>query len=187
MKIEFASFVIERERMRKRGEKRINLKGRWASGFDRCVFQSMVVVNIKMPYWCRRCVHFWRWLGLDWPANDDVRDDEMYAIQWNSLKLLHLANHAENVVMIVGQRCHATYLHCYHMNAVANDSMDFVSQPMTVLGAKDRCLVNELDALVLLLLGKLSNYFCNEKKNKIMSLFIEMSQKCWEKKLMISF
>lgn len=64
--------------------------------------------------------------------------------RWNLVR--HSANHVANVVTIEDQHCHAMYLHCYHMNAAVNGSMDFVSQPTTVLGVISRYLANELDA-----------------------------------------
>lgn len=43
-------FFLYRECERRKKKKITNLRERWATGFDRCVFQSVVVVNIKMPY-----------------------------------------------------------------------------------------------------------------------------------------
>lgn len=152
----------------------VNFKWSWATDFVQCVFQLVVVVNIKMPYWYRHCAHFWPLrLDLNWPANDDVTNGEMSVHRWNSVAV-HLASHRVvnvnvNVVMIVSRSHCVMYLHCYHMCAVAvsmNGSVDFVSRPMIVLEVVDRYWANAPDALVLWLANMQSNYFCIEEEKK---------------------
>lgn len=83
----------------------------------------------------------------------------MSANQWNLLTV----NHVENAVTIVDQMCHAMCLHCYHMNAEANDSADFANQPKNAPAAIDRCSINALDVPVLWHANTQSNCSCKLK------------------------